>query len=105
MQQSMDFGIETETTRKFREFHAKNPQVYKTLVRLAREAKAKGKSKISIELLINRMRWEMWINADDPNQKEFKFSNDYKPFYARLIMEDNPELAGIFNIKTMWKNG
>jgi hypothetical protein len=100
-----DIQTESELHQKFTKFHEANPIVYKTLVRLARRAKAAGKSKIGVELLINVMRWEMWLEVRDPNQNDFKFSNDYKPFYARLIMENEEDLIGIFNIKRMWKNG
>lgn len=92
------FNTETEHDRKFREFHEKNPRVYKQLVKLARQAHSRGKRKMSIELLINVVRWYSILNTDDPNS-EFKINNNYKSRYARLIMAENPELDGIFNTR------
>lgn len=102
-QVAMNLEAETEMRRNFREFHAKNPQVYKALVRLARQAKERGKNKIGVELLVNVARWEMWLRTED-DHSDFKINSNYKPFYARLIMEQEPDLGGIFETRVMWKN-
>jgi hypothetical protein len=96
--------LESETTRHFREFHAKNPKVYAAMVRLARQAKGRGRTKVGIELLANVVRWEMWMNTTDPNS-DFKLNSNYKPFYARLIMQQEPDLVGFFDTRNMWANG
>lgn len=89
--------FDTLSERKFRQFHAKNPKVYTNLVRLAREARANGKRKVGIELLWNVMRWEMWLQTSD---EDFKLNNNYKAFYARLIMGNEADLIGIFNLRS-----
>lgn len=94
------FTSETEADRRFREFHEKNPQVYQQLVKHARTAKARGKPKISIELLVNVVRWYTFLHTDDPNS-EFKINNNYKSRYARMIMEQEPDLSSIFNLREM----
>lgn len=99
MQQTL-FATETAWERKFREFHAKNPQVYVALVRFAREAKARGRNKIGIELLINRVRWELFMNTRD-DHSDFKINNNYKAYYARLIMEREPDMKTMFNTREL----
>lgn len=89
---------EDETTaKKFEQFHADNPLVYDTLCRLARAwVRRTGRYKLGINSLIERVRWEIAINTNDP---EFKVNNNYAPYYARLIMTTEPDLAGIFELR------
>jgi hypothetical protein len=83
---------------KFEEFHRSNPQVYDTLVALARRRIANtGCTKMAIATLFEVARWEVSMTTTDP---DYKISNDHKPFYARLMMEQEPDLKGIFNLKS-----
>lgn len=95
---------ETEDTKRFKEFHAKNPQVYAALVRLARQAKRRGLNKVGIELLVNVARWELMLQTDDPNT-DYKINSNYKPYYSRLVMQNEPDLRGMFDTRNMWTNG
>ncbi len=83
---------------RFSAFHAANPHVYETLVRLAREAVRRGKERVGIKALWERMRWELWIETDDP---EFRLNNDFTSRFARLIMSREPDLAGVFETRTL----
>lgn len=84
---------------KFDTFHRHNPRVYETLVRLCREWRAAHPTRrCSIELLWNRVRWEMWMVTDN-NVDAYKLNNNHKPFYARLIMAREPDLDGIFETR------
>ena len=91
----------TPAAEKFEEFHFANPGVYNTLVELAHKWRERhpGK-KISIALLVEVARWEhMMLLTYDANS-EFKISNSYRAFYARLMMHNHPEFDGLFNIKS-----
>ena len=57
-----------------------------------------GKKKLSAWLIINRIRWETTVVTSG---EDFKISNDYIAYYARLFMHKNPEYSGFFNIKPM----
>lgn len=83
----------------FLNFHAENPFVYSTLVRLAQEVKAKNKLKWSIKALWEVMRWELEVKTD--SLSEFQLNNNFPSRYARLIMEQEPNLAGMFNIRLL----
>ena len=79
---------------RFDQFDAANPEVYSTLVRLAREwVTLTGSDSLGIAALYERTRWEIAIRTDDP---EFKLNNNHKTFYARKIMRQEPDLAGLF---------
>ncbi len=86
-----------ELQAKFDKFDRENPQVYKKLVELARQAKARGKNKVGIEMLYNVLRWYTFLNTKADS--DYKLSNNHKAFYARKIMAENPDLDGIFNLR------
>ena len=83
---------------KFEQFHADNPEIYQQLVAKARFVKSKG-LKCSIYLLIERVRWFFMYETQGELARDFKINNNFSPFYARKIMEENPDLAGMFEIR------
>lgn len=83
---------------KFEQFHADNPQIYDKLVEMARLVKSRG-LKCSIYLLIERVRWFFLYETQGEQAKDFKINNNFSPFYARRIMAENRDLAGMFEIR------
>lgn len=82
---------------QFEQFHADNPQVYDVLVRLAREWVANtGRRKLAIATLLERARWEIAMATSDP---DYKINNNHKPYYARLIMQQETGLDGMFDLR------
>lgn len=83
---------------RFETFHEANPNVYVTLVRLAREWVATtGRHKLAIATLFERARWDLAISTNDP---EFRLNNNFRAFYARLIHEQEPDLDRLFELRT-----
>ena len=80
---------------KFEAFHEKNPHVYANLVKLARQLHEKGHDVIGIGMLFEVLRWNFMLKTDDPNSV-FKLNNNYRSRYARLIMDTEKDLDGIF---------
>jgi hypothetical protein len=92
----------SEMDEKFDEFDKANPQVYRELVALAKQAKEAGRSKIGIKMLFEVVRWNRYIQTTD---QDFKLNNNYHSRYARKIMHNEPELRGFFDtreLKTSW---
>lgn len=83
--------------RDFDEFHAANPHVYDELVWLARQGKAAGAKKLGIGQLFEVLRWQTLLRT---NSTDFKLNNNLRSFYARMIMERESDLAGIFETRT-----
>jgi hypothetical protein len=81
---------------KFHDFDRKNPHVYDELVKLCREAKRAGKSKIGIGMLWEVMRWHFFLQTTDT---DYKLNNDYRAYYARVIMVREEDLEEIFNTR------
>ena len=81
----------------FDRFHADNPKVYETLVRLAREWVARfGGHKLGIATLYETARWQITLATNDA---EFRLNNNWRSYYARLIMAQEPDLAGLFDLR------
>lgn len=88
-----------EIQARFETFHQSNPEVYTQLVRLARELKAKGYSRYSIDALCHVVRWDMALKTD--GNDGYKLNDHWTSRYARLIMASEPDLAGFFKVKPL----
>ena len=87
----------SETAARFEDFHTGNPRVYEVLVALARQWVAStGRRKLGIKTLYERARWEIALSTGDP---DFKLNNNYTAFYARLIMDSEADLRGLFDLR------
>ena len=90
------FGYGTPGMEKFKAFHVANPNVYDRLVTLTRQLHDRGRVHYGIASLFEVVRWHMIIETTD---EDFKLNNNYKPFYARLIMKEYPEFEEFFFIR------
>jgi hypothetical protein len=89
-------AVPCSITERFWLFHADNPHVYVELVRLCRLARAKGRKRWSIDGVTEVVRWSRMVTYGE----DFKINNNYRPLYARLIMEREPDLEGFFETRT-----
>ena len=79
-------------------WHKANPHVWDWFERYSLEAVRSGRTRISHWLIINRIRWDVALQTTGP---EFKISNDYIAFYARLWRAKYPEHKDLFTVKKM----
>lgn len=84
----------------FKLFHEKNPQVYELFEMKAMTAIKMGKRKISSKLIINVLRWEMFIDTED-TITTYKINDSYSSHYARLFAEKNPKYRNVFNYRKL----
>jgi|DEB19_MinimDraft_3_1074340.scaffolds.fasta_scaffold04892_3 hypothetical protein len=87
-----------DTKQRWWAWHKANPHVYQLFERFTWEAIKLGHKHLSAWLIVNRIRWETSIvtKGDD-----FKISNDFIAYYARLFMHYHPEHKGFFRIKRL----
>jgi hypothetical protein len=83
--------------KNFERFHRENPHVYVLLVQYARQVKAAGVTHYAIATLFERVRWHLTI--DTKSRDGFKLNNNYRAHYARLIMAQEHDLAGLFELR------
>ena len=96
MDEQYTFPWQSKLRQKFDEFHQKNPEVYRELVYLAKEAKKAGRNRYGIKSLFEII---LWPKALSTSGDDFKLNNNHAPFYARLIMSREPELHDFFQLR------
>jgi hypothetical protein len=84
----------------FWNFHRDHPEVMEHLVKFARQWRERrgSSAKVGIKALYERARWELWFQSLDDSPPP-KLSNNHTAYYARLMMEECPDLEGIFQLK------
>jgi hypothetical protein len=91
-------GEDNSLPARFERFDSANPQVYTELVSLARSIRSKRPGAIiGIGMLYEVLRWNCYMEVD--SEEPYRLSNDFRAFYARKIMREEPDLGGIFQIK------
>lgn len=81
----------------FQIFHEHNRGVYDFIVRQARSLKDIGHRKVGIGMLWEVLRWSRMQTTGE----DYKLNNNFRSRYARLIMEQEPDLRGIFDIREL----
>jgi hypothetical protein len=84
--------------RKWWEWHKQNPHVYELFEKFTLDAISKGHERLSAWLIVNRIRWE---TAVETRGDDFKISNDFIAYYARLFMHNHPRYEGFFKTKQL----
>lgn len=80
---------------RFEAFHAAHPEVYRTLVRLTRAEVARGRSP-GISMIWEVMRWRLLGRS-----RRLRLNNDWRSRYARLIRQQEPDLANVFRTRKL----
>lgn len=83
---------------RFNKFHEENPQVYKQLLSMSWQLKNAGHDKCGMKMLFEILRWRSMLKTTG---EEYKLPNSYTSRYARLIMENETELEGFFETRTL----
>ena len=87
-----------ERKQKWWAWHKQNPQVWEKFEEYTLEAVASGRRHYSHWAIINRIRWNREIET---RGGEFKISNDYICYYARLFHAKYPQHNDFFKLKPL----
>lgn len=79
--------------KDFWQYHTENPEVFQLFLRFARQAKRAGMKRYGAKSIVERIRWHIAIETNDP---EYKLNNNYTSRYARLLEREYPEFEGFF---------
>ncbi len=82
----------------FTEYHNANPKVFQAFEQIAFKAINAGKKKISAKLVINYIRWNMFMETTDSN---FKINDAFGALYGRLFIAIHPEHADKFECRKL----
>lgn len=89
----------TEKDEAFWKFHEAHPAVYTELRDLCRAWVSKGIGRWSMWGAFSVLRWERRMAGLPDPEEEYKLNNNYTSYYARLLMQQEPELVGLFEIR------
>ena len=87
--------------QKFWEFHEAHPEVYAELVGIARGLIRRGYKRFGIATCYEVCRWRSMMGVGVGRTEPFKLNNNYRAYYARLIMQREPDLRGIFKTREL----
>lgn len=98
------FGFPTKPRPKtlderFRLWVWANEPVVELFLRFAREAKQAHHGHFGIKAIAERVRWEVFIYRKEADP--YKINNDYVSRLARLLIERDPSLAGMFRFRKL----
>jgi hypothetical protein len=96
-QYELVYDEQATLTARFEKFHRDTPNFYAELVKLARRFRAKTGRTCGIQRLIEIVRFD--IEMTSKSDEEFKINNDFAAFYSRLIMCQEPDLDGFFQLR------
>lgn len=83
---------------RFEKFDAENPSIRRLFIQYANEALKAGRRRIGAKAIAERIRWQAMVETWGD---EFKINNNYVSRYARAVAQQRPELAGLFETRTL----
>src|SRR5688500_7223955 len=86
---------------RFRRFHARHPEVYDHLRTLCFQWKESTTKPWSIKGAFEVLRWERWVKGLPDAEEAWKLNHNYHSRYARLLMEREPALDGLFELRRL----
>lgn len=78
---------------RFQAWLAEHEDVYQMIVRMARDARDAGRTRVSMKMLWEAVRWQMFIQKDGA---EYALNNSWTSRMVRVIEEREPDLVGLF---------
>jgi hypothetical protein len=84
---------------RFAAFHEAHPEVYAELAAACRNVMAAGRTHWSIDGAFEVVRYFRYIRPDEA--EAFRLNNSFRARYARLLMEREPDLAGLFEMREL----
>ena len=73
--------------QRFAAFHTANPRVWQLFCRFCAELTAAGRTRYSVDAVVQRIRWHVDIET---HGEEVKINDHYRAYYARMWMATHP---------------
>ena len=83
---------------QFEAFHALNPWVLRRFESMTEDCINRGFQRIGIGMLYELLRWQYGaVTRGD----EFRLNNNYRSRYVRLLIEEHPSWAALFETRSL----
>jgi hypothetical protein len=80
---------------RFWKFHRANPHVYDAIVRMAQRQRQQGATRLSMKAIFEHLRTRL-----ETRQEVYRLNNSMTAPFARLVMDQNPDLGGLFETRS-----
>ena len=77
-------------------FHQANPHIYRLLRQMALEYKLSGHARCGMKMLWEALRYSSGVQT---RGEPYKLNNNYTALYARLLMRQERQLRGFFEVR------
>ena len=84
---------------RFLRFHDENKHVYTALRQVALDLVERGLERFSINMCFEVVRWQQFIRTHD--NTAYAMNNTYRSRYSRMLMENEPRLANVFEMRRL----
>jgi hypothetical protein len=88
------------TNDKFLSYHKANQEIYNKFKEYSFATLQKGHKRYSAKGIFEIIRWHTGVNGSD----KYKINNNYTPYYARMVMNEHPNLFKDFFKLRVTKN-
>lgn len=85
---------------KFQAFHAEHPEVYDQLRKLALRMVRRGHRHLGVGMLWEVLRYRTLLGAG-PDEDSYRLNNNHRSRYARLLIDQEPELRDVFHTREL----
>ena len=92
----VEAGRDLTLAEQFAAFHDANPQVLRALEHLARQWFDAGHNRVGVKALWEQLRWQTGVQTGTTP----RLNNNLTAFYARLLIERNPDWAARIHTRT-----
>ena len=93
-----DYKKQIEKTMiDFRTYDIENPLIWQEFKKYSLQAKEKGFDNYSANGIFEIIRWNTTLKQRD----KYKVNNNYRPDYARKMMNKFPEFQGFFRTRVL----
>jgi len=82
----------------FWKFHEENPTIYILFNRFAFEAATANRGLFGVAAIFERIRW---FTTVETRGDMYKLNNNFRAYYARLWMRNNPDYDGFFRVRVL----
>lgn len=86
---------------RFQAFHAEHPEVYAKLHKLALRLVQRGYAHLGIGMLWETLRYTTMLGYGPDEHQPYRLNDHFRSRYARMLMDDDPRLAGLFETRTL----
>lgn len=86
---------------RFVRFHREHPEVYDKLRDLALDLVHRGRTHLGIGMLWETLRYFTMLGAEPGEAEPFRLNDHFRSRYVRLLIDQEPELAEVFEVRAL----